>query len=260
MSEHQASVVGGVDTHRDTHVAAVIDTAGRLLGVGSFPATRAGYGRLVSWMGCWGEVERVGVEGTGSYGTGLARHLADEGVRAVEVIRPSRWARRGGKSDPADAEAAARAVLSGVASGRPKSADGPVEAIRLLRAARRSAIKARTCAINQLKGHLVTVDEQIAGPLRELRTAALVQTCARLRPGPASSEPVAAAKRSLRILARRYQALSSEIAELDAEIARLCAQANPALLAACARRPTLPCWPLAASGQPCPAGRLRRRA
>ena len=232
MTEHQMTVVGGVDTHRDNHVAATIDSAGRLLGVASFPATGAGYGDLLDWMCSWGDVDAVGVEGTGSYGAGLARRLAAGGVTVVEVIRPNRQARRRrGKSDPADAEAAARAVLCGEATVRPKSADGPVEAIRLLHATRRSAVKARTQAINQLKGHLVTVPERVAAPLRGLATGALVNACARLRPNPDSGE-VVAAKAALRVLARRYRALSGEISELDTEIARLCAQANPALLAA----------------------------
>ena len=233
MPEHQMTVVGGVDTHRDDHVAATIDSTGRLLGVASFPASGAGYSDLLDWLRSWGDLDSVGIEGTGSYGAGLARHLAAGGVTVVEVIRPNRQARRRrGKSDPADAEAAARAVLSGEATVRPKSADGPVEAIRLLHATRRSAVKARTQAINQLKGHLVTVAEQVAAPLRGLATSALVDTCARLRPNADSGEVVAAAKQALRVLARRYQALSGEISELDTEIARLCAEANPALLAA----------------------------
>ena len=123
-------------------------------------------------------------------------------------------------------------MLCGEATVRPKSADGPVEALRLLHATRRSAVKARTQAINQLKGHLVTVPEQVAGPLRGLATGALVNACARLRPNPAGDEVAAAAKRALRVLACRYRALSGEISELDTEIARLCAAANPALLAA----------------------------
>ena len=225
------TVIGGVDTHRDNHVAATIDSTGKLLGVASFPATGAGYGDLLDWLRSWGDLDSVGVEGTGSYGAGLARHLVAGGVAVVEVIRPNRQARRrGGKSDPADAEAAARAVLCGEATVCPKSADGPVEAIRLLHATRRSAIKARTQAINQLKGHLVTVPEQVAAPLRGLTNGALVTACARLRPNPAGGEVLAAAH--LRVLACRYRALSGEIRELDTEITRLCAEANPALLAA----------------------------
>ena len=227
------TVVGGVDTHRDNHVAATIDSTGRLLDVASFPASGAGYSDLLDRMRSWGDLECVGIEGTGSYGAGLARRLAAGGVPVVEVIRPDRQARRRrAKSDPADAEAAARAVLSGEATVRPKSADGPVEPIRLLHATRRSAVKARTCTINQLKGHLVTIAEQVAAPLRGLSSSALVDTCARLRPNADSGEVVAAAKQALRVLARRYQALSGEISELDTEIARLCAKANPALPAA----------------------------
>ena len=114
MTEHQVTVVGGVDTHRDNHVTATIDSAGRLLGVATFPATGAGYGQLLDWLRSWGDLECVGIEGTGSYGAGMARHLAAGGVTVVEVIRPNRQARRRrGKSDPADAEAAARAALCG---------------------------------------------------------------------------------------------------------------------------------------------------
>ena len=230
MPDEQRIVIGGVDTHREPHTAAAIDSAGRLLDTASFPATRSGYEQLLGWLRGLGGVERVGVEGTSSYGAGLARHLAAENLTVIEVLRPKRRARRGHKSDPADAEAAARAVLSGEATACAKSADGPVEAIRMLRAAPRS--RPRTAAVNQLKGLLVTAPEQVAAPLRGLRTAALVDACARLRPDPGRGEAAAAAKRSLRVLAARWRALSAEISELAAEIARLCAQAAPALLAA----------------------------
>lgn len=225
-------VVGGVDTHLDRHTAAAVDAAGRVLGTASFPATGVGYWQLLRWLRALGDVGRVGVEGTSGYGAGLSRFLAAQGVVTVEVLRPARRGRRGHKNDPADAVAAARAVLSGEATGCPKSVDGPVEAIRMLRVARRSAVKARTGAVNQLKGLLVTAGEQVAGPLRGLRTADLVDACARLRPDPSRGEAIAAAKRSLRVLAARHQALSVEISGLDAEIARLCAKAAPALLAA----------------------------
>ena len=207
MAEHQMTVVGGVGTHRDDYVAAIIGSAGRLLGVAAFPATGAGYSRFLEWMRSWGDLECVGVEGAGSYGAGLARHLAAGGV-AVVVIGPNRQTRRRwGKSDPADVEAAARVVLWGEATVRPKSADGPVEAIWLLHATRCFAVKARTQAINQIKGHLVTVPEQVAAPLRGLRTAVLVGACARLRPDPGRGEATAAAKRSLRVLAEANPAL-----------------------------------------------------
>ena len=145
------AVIGGVDTHKDAHVAAVIDDLGRILGVGAFPATRCGYRRLLGWLQAHGELTAVGVEGCGSWGAGLARFLSANGVRVVEVNRPNRQNRRlRGKSDPVDAEAAARAVLSGEASVTPKTGTGPVEALRQLRVARGGAIKARIAASNQL--------------------------------------------------------------------------------------------------------------
>jgi transposase len=126
-------IVGGVDTHLDVHVAAAVDPVGGLLGVESFPTTPTGYHDLSSWLSSFGPVERVGVEGTGTYGAGLARHLSASGIVVVEVDRPNRQARRrNGKSDELDAIEAARAALSGRATGAAKSATGNVEALRTL--------------------------------------------------------------------------------------------------------------------------------
>src|SRR5438105_3302391 len=138
--EATRAVTGGVDTHLDMHVAAALDDIGGVLGVESFPTTAAGYGRMLVWMRSFGPVSRVGVEGTGAYGAGLARHLHAAGVEVIEVDRPNRQARRQhGKSDPADAVEAARAAQGGRASGLAKSRDGNVEAIRALMVAKRSA-------------------------------------------------------------------------------------------------------------------------
>ena len=110
----ERSVLGGVDTHKEVHVAAVIDDLGRVLATAEFPATRNGYRRLLAWLKNFGELVAVGVEGCGSWGAGLARYLAARGARVVEVNRPNRQhRRRRGKSDTVDAEAAARAVLAG---------------------------------------------------------------------------------------------------------------------------------------------------
>lgn len=145
-------VIGGIDTHADVHVAAVVNHVGGVLEVGSFPTTTAGYRSLVGWLRGHGDVALLGVEGTGSYGVGVARYLARVGIEVVEVDRPNRQTRhRHGKSDPVDAVAAARAALSGVASGRPKARDGNVEAIRVLMIARRSAVDARIETLNQLR-------------------------------------------------------------------------------------------------------------
>ena len=228
----EAQVVGGVDTHRDVHVAAAVDTAGRVLGTAPFPSDPTGYAQLRNWLRSQGRVAQVGVEGTGSYGAGLARYLTKMGVEVIEVNRPNRQLRRRlGKTDSTDALAAARAALNGEATTKPKTADGPVEGIRMLRVARRSAIKARTQAINQIHGLAVTAPEQVKHQLRGLSIHARVKTCAGFRPGT-DHTTTTYAKKTLRILARRYRALTAEIEELDTQINQLCARANPALLAA----------------------------
>jgi transposase len=226
-------VFGGVDTHADTHTAAVIDAAGRLLGHDQFATTAAGYAQLAAWLATHGAVQRVGVEGTGVYGAGLARHLTGAGLELVEVDRPDRKTRRfAGKSDPIDAEAAARAALAGRSTGIPKTRTGPVEAVRSLRVARRSAIAARAEAQTQLQALLVTAPETLRAQLRGLSTRRLVATCAALRPDrDRISEPAQATKSALRTLARRHQQLTAEIAELDADLAPLVTQINPALTA-----------------------------
>jgi transposase len=151
------SITGGVDTHLDVHVAAALDERGTLLGVESFSTTERGYKKLLGWLSDFGPIELVGVEGTGSYGAGLTRHLQAEHVRVVEVDRPNRQRRRlKGKSDPQDAISAARAALSGEATGEAKTRDGNVESMRVLRVARASARKGRTQALNQMRNLVST--------------------------------------------------------------------------------------------------------
>ena len=145
--EAARSVTGGVDTHLEFHVAAALDPVGALLGTAPFPTTPAGYQALLSWLESHGELTKVGVEGTGSYGAGLSRYLRKAGVAVVEVDRPNRAERRrSGKSDPLDAIEAARSALAGKAKSIAKSKDGAVEAIRALVVAKRSAPSPR-CAI-----------------------------------------------------------------------------------------------------------------
>ena len=231
-------VIGGVDTHKDTHTAAVIDTAGRLLDSRSFAATGAGYAALLAWLAGFGRLVLVGIEGTGVYGAGLAEHCQRAGVALVEVDRPDRRSRRfAGKSDPLDAEAAARAALGRVRTGQPKQRGGPVDALRTLRVARRSAMQHRADLMRQLKALIVTAPEQLRSQLRALPDAALIRTCAALRPAVgdpldlAVADPTVAAKVSLRALARRWQQLTDELTELDALILPLVAALNPDLLA-----------------------------
>jgi transposase len=230
----EVEVVMGVDTHLDFHVAVAVDHLGRGLGELSVPTTAKGYERLLCWAKGFGPVRCAGVEGTSSYGAGLARHLRSRGIEVLEVERPERRrpsSRRNlEKSDPSDAEAAARAVLAGQTSGVPKSSDGRVEMIRALRAARRSAIKARTQAANQLQGLRLTAPEQLLNRLRGLSTKELVSVAARFRLADGPTDVPSATKFALRSVARRYEALSREIAELEVHLDRLVAQAAPELV------------------------------
>ena len=223
----------GADTHKDIHVAVALDGLGRRLGTLSVPAIPAGYENLVNWARGFGPLERAGVEGTGSFGAGLTRFLQEaEGTKVFEVIRPKRRDQyRSGKSDPIDAEAAARSVLAGTAIGQPKDADGEVEMIRTLRITRRSALKARAQAANQIQALLVTAPEGLKSELCELSTARLIEKASRLRPGATLSDVEAATKFALRSVARRYQHLSKEISELDERLNRLVSEVAPQLVA-----------------------------
>jgi transposase len=231
MPAPSAPVTVGVDTHLEVHVAAVIDRTGRLLGTQGFPASTRGYVALVTWAEGVGAVEHVGVEGTGTYGAGLARFVRAYGLQVVEVARPDRSTRRRrGKSDPIDAQAAARATLAGVATATPKTREGQVEMIRVLRLARRGAMKARVAAAAQLYGVLCSAPEELRQALLGLRTKALVGACAALRPGPLTST-TAATKTTLGILARRWQQLQAELDGLDTQLQALVTAAAPALVA-----------------------------
>jgi len=227
-------IAGGVDTHQDTHTAAVIDLVGRVLGTQQFPATAAGYAALLAWMRGFGQRLRVGVEGTGAYGAGLARLLRDEGVDVIEVDRPDRKTRRfQGKSDPIDAIQAAKAALAGERTGTPKQRDGRVEALRNLRVARRSAVDQRADAQRQIKALIVTAPDELRARLRGLAVKQLITTCANLRPDRAdAATPATATRIALRSLARRHQQLTTEIADLDELLEPLVAAINPGLLAA----------------------------
>lgn len=232
MTTATPGVTGGVDTHGQTHHAAVLDHLGRQLADREFPTTPTGYRSLLAWMAGHGRLERVGVEGTGTYGAALTRQLRAADVQVVEVDRPDRKARRAhGKSDPLDAYSAARAALAGTATGAPKSRDGRVEAIRALRVARGSAVKARSQTTNQLKALLVTAPAKLREQLREMTTTVLIATCARLRPTGDIADPETATKTALRRLARRHQYLSEEIGDADTELRALITAAAPRLIA-----------------------------
>ncbi len=248
MAQQDRKVTGGVDTHLETHVAAVVDDIGRILETRSFPASERGYRQLYRWLRSFGQIDRIGVEGTGSYGAGLTRFLHEAGVEVVEVDRPNRQARRRrGKSDPADAEAAARAVLNGEATVVPKTGTGNVESIRMLRLARRSAVRARTQAGNQIHNLIVNAPNELRSRLRSLGTLERIKVCARFRCYGTTST-IGAAKTALRSLAKRYLALDAEIETLGDQISDLCIQTNPALLGATGVGPLVGAALLVAAG------------
>ncbi|WUH00910.1 IS110 family transposase [Streptomyces violaceus] len=202
-------VVLGVDTHRDAHVASVLSVTGAVLATDEFPATAAGYRDLLKWARKSGAVRRAGVEGTGSYGASLSRYLLAQGVDVFDVNWMDRAdRRRRGKSDQLDAQNAARAVLSGRASARAKTGDGPVQIARMYKLTKASAVKARTQAINQLKAVLVTADPVLREELAGLGNAELFRTCAqftdaRSREEAGAESVVEATRITLGLLAHR---------------------------------------------------------
>lgn len=225
------AVIGGVDTHAEVHVAAAVNHVGGVLGIESFTTTQAGYRRLVSWLRSHGELTLVGVEGTGSYGVGVARYLARAGFDVVEADRPNRQTRhRKGKSDPVDA-AAARAALSGEASGLPKTRDGNVEAIRALMIARRSAIDTRIETLNQLRHVVFTATPQLRAKFTGLTSIAVANKAAALKPRLSDPDPVRYATLvTIRTLGRRIQYLREEVKAINRLLRPLIRQAAPGLL------------------------------
>jgi transposase len=250
MTSPDRRVTGGVDTHDDVHVAAVLDSAtGRELDTRSFPTTVAGYAGLHAWIQTHGTIDKIGVESTGSWGAGLARHLVAHGVQVIEVDRPDRKARRhDGKSDPTDALAAARAALSGRANVVPKSRDGAVEAIRTLEIVYHAATLDRTRAINQFKALIVTAPDGLRHRLRD--GLSLSAQLGRARRFPDNHpDPVEMQTRfAMRELARRIGFLDDQNRRLETRIADLVAAHAPALLGVFGVGPHAAAQLLAAAG------------
>jgi transposase len=226
-------VIGGVDTHQDLHLAAVVEVDGTVLGTRAFPTTRAGYRALLAWMRSHGSLLRVGVESTGSYGAGLTRHLSLAGITVLEVTGPDRAARRGrGKDDTLDAIAAARAAASGQRVQVAKDRLGAVEALRVLRTTRRTAVKCRRAALQLLHNTIVAAPDAVRDELRSLTRMQLIRTCAASRPNTAGfRDPAVATRIALRSLAWRVLELDDEIADLDQLIEPLVAELAPGLIA-----------------------------
>jgi len=222
-------VTGGVDTHADVHVAAAVDANGGVLGVEMFATTPSGYAELADWLAGFGELVRVGVEGTGAYGAGLARFLRTRDVTVIEVDRPNRQARRRqGKSDTIDAIEAARAAPSGRASGVAKTADGDVEAIRALLVARRSGRNVRVKYLNQLRHLIFTAPDELRERFRHVHRDQLARTAASLR--PSGDVVTSATKLAMITLGRRVLALEADGARLDRDLERLVRTVAPKLL------------------------------
>jgi len=230
MAHASTGVIGGFDCHADTHTAVALDPLGRRLDTATFDATGDGYRQALGWLQSFGPVIAVGVESTGGYGAALARHLLEARVRVIEINQPHPHTRaRRGKSDPIDAEAAARKVLSGEATGAAKDTTGIVEAIRQLTVAREGAVKARSAALCQLGDLIVTAPTQLREQLDPQNTLqAKASVCARLRPKGANiDDPTQAAKAALRSVGRRIKTLTVEIDELTGELDGLVAIAAP---------------------------------
>ena len=227
----QPEVILGVDTHLDVHVGVVIDAVGRVQGTLAIATNPSGYEQLLDWAQGFGVLRRAGVEGTGSYGSGLTRFLEGRGITVVEVNRPDRSRRRSrGKSDPTDAESAARAVLADDAKCIPKAQSGLAEALRTLSVPRRSAVKAKTQAVNQLRALLVSAPSFIRDVVLKVKPEDCVAACAALAHDDVN--PVLASlKTTLQLLAKRWTALHEELRELDKQLTRLTKLAAPRLLA-----------------------------
>ncbi len=221
----QNEVILGIDTHLDIHVGVIIDYRGKWLGTLSIATNPAGYNELLSWAQSYGQLRRAGIEGTGTYGAGIARFLHTHGVEVWEINRPDRSQRRfQGKSDPTDAESAARTVLSGKAQAIPKLQQGAAEAMRTLSVARRSAVKSRTQAINQLRALLISAPDDIRAKLWKSKPEQCVKACVQVL-SLGDTVALQTLATTLRLLAKRWLSLTAELRELDATLESLTKQA-----------------------------------
>jgi transposase len=225
-----AEIIIGIDTHKEAHAAVAINGLGARLGAMTLLASSRGYHEMESWAQSLGPVRAFGIEGTGSYGAGLARFLQERGHNVIEVNRPNRQIRhQHGKNDSLDAENAARAVLSGQARAAPKSGTSSVEMIRHLKVARDTAVKSRTQAMVTLKTIIVNAPAALRESLDGLTgKMTLIRHLAALRPG-AMTSPTASAKATLRALARRWLMLDAEIKSHDADLDALTTACAPTL-------------------------------
>ena len=227
------TVVGGVDTHKDLHVAAVVDEVDRVLASQSFATTRHGYKQMLAWMRTFGQLRRVGVECTGTYGSGLLRYMQTAGVEVLEVTTPDKSDRRKrGKDDDLDAQNAAHAAFAGRRTVTPKSRDGMTESLRVLKVCRKTAVAARRVALQLIHNTIVCAPDELRDVLRTMTRMQLIRTLAAWRPDLSDYRNLASAYRiALKSLGRRYLELHDEIADLDVMIGAIVDELAPALVA-----------------------------
>lgn len=231
--DEQRVVVGGVDTHKDLHFAAVVDDQDRVLANESFATTRHGYKQMLAWLRSFGELARIGVECTGTYGAGLLRYLQHAGVTVLEVTAPDKQDRRKrGKDDTIDAENAAHAAFAQVRTVTPKTRDGMVESLRVLKVCRKTAVAARRVALQLIQNSIISAPDELRESLRTMTRMQLVRTLAAWRPDLSNYRNLTSAYRiALKSLGRRYLELHDEIADLDVMIAKLVDELAPELIA-----------------------------
>lgn len=226
-------VVGGVDTHKDLHVGAVVDEHDRVLATKSFPTTRQGYKQMLAWMRSFGDLQRIGIECTGTYGAGLLRYVQTAGIAVLEVTAPdSSDRRRRGKDDDLDAQNAAHAAFAGKRTVTPKSRDGLIESLRVLKTCRKTAVAARKVALQLIHNTIISAPDELRDALRNLTRMQLIRTLAAWRPDLSDYRNVASAYRiGLKTLGRRYLELHDEIADLETMIGAIVNELAPALVA-----------------------------
>lgn len=226
-------IVGGVDTHKDLHFAAIVDAHDRVIGNESFASTRQGYKKMLTWMLSFGTIDRVGIECTGTYGAGLLRYLSAAGVTVLEVTAPDKVdRRRRGKDDTFDAINAAHAAFSGLRTVTPKSRDGMIEALRVFKSCRKTAVSSRRVALQLIQNNIISAPDNLREQLRAMTRMQLIRTLAGWRPDLTDCRDVTSAYRiALKSLGRRYLELHDEIADLDRMIAKLVDDLAPDLIA-----------------------------
>lgn len=232
-SKQTTPVVDGVDTHKDLHVAAVVDDNDQVLGTQSFATTRQGYKLMLTWMRSFGDLQRIGVECTGSYGTGLLRYMQVAGVDVLEVTAPDKQdRRRRGKNDDFDAQSAAHAAYARRRTVTPRSRDEMVESLRVLKVCRKTAVQARRIALQIIQTTIVCAPDRLREPLRNMTRMKLIRTLAAWRPNLTGYRDVEEAyKVALKSLARRYLELHDEVADLDNMIEAIVTDLPPELIA-----------------------------